>query len=81
MHDNSAAGYPQKHFFNGGTSSGYVGFTFVLDSDNDGQVQLGKFSSSNVADFIGIADAAISGSTEERDKCFWQHYDQRWHCG
>ena len=62
MHDNSAAGYPQKHFFNGGTSSGYVGFTFVLDSDNDGQVQLGKFSSSNVADFIGIADAAISGS-------------------
>jgi hypothetical protein len=60
MHDNSAAGYPQQPFFNGGTSSGYVGFVFVLDSDNDGQVQLGQFASGNVADFIGLADAAIS---------------------
>jgi len=62
MHDQSAAGYPQKPFFTGGTSSGYVGFVFVLDSDSDGQVQLGQFSSSNVADFIGLADAAISNT-------------------
>jgi hypothetical protein len=62
MHDNSAAGYPQQPFFNGGTSSGYVGFVFVLDSDNDGQVQLGQFASGNVADFIGLADAAISNA-------------------